>query len=152
MMWRNKLFVSFRNKSSRTRLSDSIVRRSYSNRPNWLQHRPAVFGTFTQDKPSLCNPFVEDTFAQTLLATYLPKEANQAIRSDLRRFGDRIVNEIEPLGLQCEQHPPRLEQVDAWGAPVNRLHVSDAWKKQKRIVAEESLIRIGYQRPFDHFR
>jgi hypothetical protein len=122
------------------------------NRAEWLQHRASQLGSFTQEKPDLQNPFDNDPFAQTLLATHLPLEAWNQIKPDLHRFGHRIVTEIDALGLQCEQHKPHLETVDAWGDPVNRLHVSDAWKQQKRIAAEEQLIRIGYDRPFAHFR
>lgn len=116
------------------------------------QFQSCRLGQFVQERPELRNPFESDLFGQKLLSTWLPADAWNFVQKDLTRFGERIVNEIDPLGLECEREKPFIEQVDAWGKTINRLHVSAAWKRQKEIAAEEQLIRIGYQRPFDEFR
>jgi hypothetical protein len=43
-------------------------------------------------------------------------------------------------------HPPQLEQYNAWGQRVDRLVLTPAWDKLKRIAAQEGLISIGYER------
>jgi hypothetical protein len=68
------------------------------------------------------------------------------VKSDLSRFGARIVTEIDALGRECELNPPRLETYDAWGRRVDKLTTCTAWQQQKRISAEEGLVAIGYER------
>lgn len=122
------------------------------NNSNVANHRRARLGEFTQPKPQLANPFGQDAFARTLLRVYVPDEARQQFEPDLNRFGQRIVDEIEALGVDCQRDQPRLISVDAWARPVNKLWVSQAWKQQKKIAAEEQFVRIGYERPCGEWR
>lgn len=71
--------------------------------------------------------------------------------SDLTRFGNRIVSEIDAIGRECEQNPPTLRPYDAWGRRVDRLLTSSAWNRMKTISAEEGLVAIGYENQFGEF-
>lgn len=72
--------------------------------------------------------------------------------ADLRRFGDRIVHEVNQLGLECEATPPSVDHFDAVGNRIDRLRLSSAWTAQKQLSAEEGLVAIGYERKFGRWR
>lgn len=71
----------------------------------------------------------------------------------MTRFGDRIVNEIDALGVDCENNPPTLTPYDAWGNTINQINTCSAWKKQKSISAEEGVVAIAYENAYgEHSR
>ncbi|KAG5278789.1 hypothetical protein AALO_G00102790 [Alosa alosa] len=100
-------------------------------------------GTFFQDKPLLKNPFLEDALLRTYLRRHLPL---RDVEEDLTRFGERLVQEIDALGLECEENPPRLKHFDAWGRRVDHILTCPAWTRMKEISAEEGLVAAGYER------
>ena len=53
-------------------------------------------------RPVLHNPFTTDEFLNDYLLRYCPESRYEIIKSDLVRFGDRIVSEIDQLGIECE--------------------------------------------------
>ncbi|KAJ8414052.1 hypothetical protein AAFF_G00066500 [Aldrovandia affinis] len=57
-------------------------------------------GTFFQDRPLLKNPFLEDALLQKYLSRNLPPQALGTMGADLAEFGERIVTELDALGLQ----------------------------------------------------
>ncbi|GFS83350.1 acyl-CoA dehydrogenase family member 11, partial [Nephila pilipes] len=67
------------------------------------------------------------------------------ISTDLQRFGDRIIDEIDDLGWECESNLPSLETLDVWGRRIDDLKTCHAWKKQQDISAEEGIIAIPYE-------
>ena len=72
----------------------------------------------------------------------------KTIETDLTNFGNRVVTDINELGLECDRDLPKLIQHNAWGYTVNDLRVCDAWKQQKRVSAEEGIVAIGYERKY----
>ncbi|MCJ8748279.1 hypothetical protein PDJAM_G00163540 [Pangasius djambal] len=110
--------------------------------------RSAV-GTFFQERPLLRNPFTQDALLRGYLRRHLPL---QEVQSDLTAFGERVVCEIDDLGRQCEQNPPRLQPYDAWGHRVDRIITCDAWTRMKHISAQEGLVAAGYERRFGEWR
>lgn len=121
--------------------------RPYSdvNKPSWIPFAKAAHGNFFQQPPELKNPWTHDSFANKVLALLAPPDVTAAISSDLTRFGDRIVSEIDHLGNECELNPPSLIQYNAWGRLTNELRTCQAWKDQKAISAEEGLVAIPYE-------
>lgn len=67
-----------------------------------------------------------------------------SIEPDLRAFGDRLSQEIDRLGRECELNPPYVRHYDVTGRRVDDLVTCEAWRRMKAISAEEGLISIGY--------
>ncbi|KAG9354429.1 hypothetical protein JZ751_001138 [Albula glossodonta] len=105
-------------------------------------------GTFYQDRPLLKNAFFEDPLLQKYLSRNLPSQVLGPVGADLAQFGQRIVEELDVLGQQCENSPPRLQHYDAWGCRVDRILTCSAWDRMKEISAEEGLIAAGYERTY----
>jgi hypothetical protein len=74
------------------------------------------------------------------------------IEKDLRRFGQRAVNELEDLHRRCEIEQPYLRQYDPWGNRVDEIITSSAWKRMHDISAEEGLVSIAYERKYGPWR
>lgn len=110
--------------------------------------RHAKTGTFLQEKPVLHNPYLSDALLQSFLRRHIASEHFHEINDDLARFGERICNEIDGKGLECELNPPTLTHFDAWGKRIDRVNTCDAWKSMKTVSAEEGLIAIGYERNY----
>lgn len=75
----------------------------------------------------------------------------QPVNVDLSRFGDRIVNEIDNLGNECENTPPTLTHYDAWGNRIDEINTCSAWKQQKLICAEEGVVAIAYENEYREY-
>nr|XP_043881155.1 acyl-CoA dehydrogenase family member 11-like [Solea senegalensis] len=105
----------------------------------------ARIGAFFQERPVLRNPFLEDALLRGYLKRHLPHEA---ARSDLCAFGERVANEVDTWGRECEMTPPQLIQFDPWGQRIDHIVTSPAWKRMKDLSAEEGLVAIGYERSF----
>uniref|UniRef100_A0AAV2MSR6 Acyl-CoA dehydrogenase n=1 Tax=Knipowitschia caucasica TaxID=637954 RepID=A0AAV2MSR6_KNICA len=87
--------------------------------------------------------------SKRLLTGYLRRHIpNESVFSDLCAFGERVANEVDGWGRECEVSPPRLVQYDSWGNRVDCIDTSAAWKRMKDLSAQEGLVSIGYERPF----
>ncbi|KAJ0067472.1 hypothetical protein NL108_007944, partial [Boleophthalmus pectinirostris] len=75
-----------------------------------------------------------------------------AVVSDLCAFGERVANEVDGWGRECEVSPPQLVQYDSWGRRVDLIHTSAAWKRMKDLSAREGLVSIGYERHYGEWR
>ncbi|XP_034397273.1 acyl-CoA dehydrogenase family member 11-like isoform X1 [Cyclopterus lumpus] len=111
----------------------------------FLPFSTAKIGSFFQQRPVLKNPFLEDALLRGYLRRHLPQEASL---SDLCSFGERIANEVDVWGRECEVTPPRLVHFDPWGRRVDHIVTSSAWKRMKDLSAQEGLVAIGYERSF----
>ncbi|CAB3402738.1 unnamed protein product [Caenorhabditis bovis] len=115
------------------------------------QYMHAKTGGFSQAAPTLHNPYKDDPILDRALRRMLPQECYEKVASDLARFGDRVVSEIEQLGRQAELEQPKLEQQDAWGKRIDKLVVCKEWYRLKQICAEEGIIAIGYEKDQDPY-
>lgn len=77
---------------------------------------------------------------------------SQAVLTDLCGFGERVAREVDEWGRECEVNPPRLVHFDAWGRRVDHIVTSPAWKRMKKVSAQEGLVAIGYERSFGEWR
>ncbi|XP_040051216.2 acyl-CoA dehydrogenase family member 11 [Gasterosteus aculeatus] len=111
----------------------------------YLPFSGAKIGSFFQERPVLKNPFLEDALLRGYMRRHLPQEAAS---SDLHAFGERVANEVDVWGRECEVNPPRLVQFDPWGHRVDHIVTSPAWKRMKDLSAQEGLVAIGYERSF----
>ncbi|CAH2294973.1 acyl- dehydrogenase family member 11-like isoform X1 [Pelobates cultripes] len=108
----------------------------------------AMIGNFFQERPKLGNQFLEDAMLQSYLKRHLPPVVLEEVSQDLDRFSQRLVEEIDALGRECELNPPKLQQYDAWGRRVDDIVTCSAWKRMKNISAEEGLIAEAYERKY----
>lgn len=108
----------------------------------------SVIGSFFQDQPKLGNQFLEDALLQSYLRRHLPSLVLEEASRDLERFGQRIVEEIDSLGRECELNLPQLQQYDAWGHRIDRIITCPAWKRMKELSAEEGLVAEAYERKY----
>jgi len=103
-------------------------------------------GVFAQVQPTLSNPYLADELLQDIVIRHCPPQHFKRVSADLTRMGERIVDEIDALGDECEANPPTLQRTDAWGNRVDKINCTRAWFDQHRVSAEEGLIAIGYER------
>ncbi|XP_068096548.1 acyl-CoA dehydrogenase family member 11-like [Hyperolius riggenbachi] len=108
----------------------------------------SMTGTFFQEQPTLGNQFLEDAFLQSYLKRHLPPQVLAEASRDLERFGQRIAEEIDSLGRECELNPPQLQQYNAWGHRIDNIVTCPAWKRMKDLSAEEGLIAAAYERKY----
>ncbi|KAM4051391.1 acyl-CoA dehydrogenase family member 11-like [Anomaloglossus baeobatrachus] len=108
----------------------------------------AFIGSFFQDQPRLGNQFLEDSLLQGYLKRHLPPVVLKEASQDLERFGQRLVDEIDALGRECELNQPHLQHYDAWGQRVDRIVTCPAWQRMKVVSAEEGLVAQGYDRKY----
>ncbi|XP_077153202.1 acyl-CoA dehydrogenase family member 11-like isoform X2 [Ranitomeya variabilis] len=108
----------------------------------------ALIGNFFQDQPRLGNQFLEDSLLQGYLKRHLPPVVLKEASQDLERFGQRLVDEIDSLGRECELNQPHLQRYDAWGRRVDRIITCPAWQRMKVVSAEEGLVAEGYERKY----
>ncbi|XP_056384655.1 acyl-CoA dehydrogenase family member 11-like [Hyla sarda] len=108
----------------------------------------ASIGNFFQDQPCLGNQFLEDSLLQGYLKRHLPPVVLEEASQDLERFGQRLVDEIDSLGRECELNPPYLQHYDAWGRRVDCIITCPAWQKMKVVSAEEGLVAEAYERKY----
>ena len=149
---------------------------------NYLPFSRARIGSFFQERPVLRNPFLEDALLRGYLRRHLPQQVStattwicwqlldrinlvlqitnvnvyvftsQAAFSDLCAFGERVANEVDTWGRECELTPPQLKHFDPWGNRVDHIVTSSAWKRMKDLSAQEGLVAIGYERPCGEWR
>ncbi|KAF3850879.1 hypothetical protein F7725_012651 [Dissostichus mawsoni] len=117
------------------RLAEPGTRRS-EEEPLWeetgnLPFSRAKIGSFIQERPVLKNPFLEDALLRGYLRRHVPHE--------------RVANEVDEWGRECEITPPRLVHFDPWGRRVDHIVTSSAWKRMKDLSAQEGLVAIGYE-------
>ncbi|KAJ3094480.1 hypothetical protein HDU97_008030, partial [Phlyctochytrium planicorne] len=107
---------------------------------------------FLQNPPSFGNQFDEDPFLKSILRRRLPGSVYNEIESDLSSFGQLVASpEIQEYSRDAQTNLPHVEQYDAWGKRVDRLHTTEGWKQMKRISAEHGLIAIAYERKYAEF-
>ncbi|KTD09112.1 acyl-CoA dehydrogenase [Legionella gratiana] len=101
---------------------------------------------FFQTPPCLSNQYDDDRLLKTYLEWKLPPPMLTEIQPELYHLGQRAIEDIYQLGLEAEEYPPKHIPYDPWGKRIDRIEVSQAWKKLDKISAEEKLIAIGYER------
>ncbi|XP_038619519.1 acyl-CoA dehydrogenase family member 11-like [Tachyglossus aculeatus] len=111
----------------------------------------ARLGAFFQERPRLWNPYHQDPLLRGHLCAHLPTQVFAAVQEDLQRFGERVAEEIDALGRECELSPPSLQQLDAWGRRVDCIVTSPAWKRMKDVAAQEGLVAEAFERRYSNW-
>ncbi len=101
---------------------------------------------FFQTPPELANSFDTDRVLRSYLERALPAEAHAEITADLREMGRIAAEELYPLQLEDRLHEPELTQWDAWGNRVDRIELTETWRRAARVAAERGVIATAYER------
>lgn len=92
-----------------------------------------------------------DPFLQAALRRLVPDVVLQEFEPDLRRFGERLLTEVEPLADAVNACDPRLRRFDAAGERVDAIITSPAWRQIRDIAAAEGLVALPYERAHGQF-
>eukprot|EP00026_Physarum_polycephalum_P003279 Phypoly_transcript_03289.p1 GENE.Phypoly_transcript_03289~~Phypoly_transcript_03289.p1 ORF type:complete len:598 (+),score=74.08 Phypoly_transcript_03289:129-1922(+) len=106
---------------------------------------------FVQDSPRLGNQYTEDSALQDVLKRVCPANVLSSFEPDLIRWGERVVGDVLQYGRECEDNPPKLIQVNAYGRRVDNIVVAPGWDRLKEISAEEGIVSAGYERKYAEF-
>ncbi len=67
------------------------------------------------------------------------------MENDLIRFGLKVSSkEYLAMAANAEDAKPWLEQYDAWGSRIDKLHTGEGWRLLKKEVAIEGLTHLPY--------
>jgi len=103
---------------------------------------------FIQTPPKATLPYSTDVLLKELLESHFSPEQFSEIENDLKKFEQRLENEIENYAQDCHQHPPRLIPFDAWGNRIDEIEVAPGWKQLDKVSCEEGIVAIGYERKY----
>ena len=68
------------------------------------------------------------------------------MENDLMRFGAKCGSrEYLEMNSNAEDNKTVLEQFDAWGKRIDKLHTSEGWRFFKREAAVEELTSLPYR-------
>jgi alkylation response protein AidB-like acyl-CoA dehydrogenase len=101
---------------------------------------------FTQQPPVLENQYLDDRMLRSLLRRVLPAPMLADIEPSLTDFGDRVAHEYFPQQLRDFAAEPRLTTHDAWGQRVDRVELTEFWRRGPAIAAEWGLVAAGYDK------
>jgi hypothetical protein len=104
----------------------------------------------TQDGPRLGNQFTEDTALQSYLPLFLPASVLDEVRASLTEFGAKMASpEFLEFGNNAELFTPVLQQFDAVGRRIDRIHVAEGWKNLSREAAKDGVVALAYEQDDD---
>ncbi len=100
--------------------------------------------SFIQNQPEFSDPYHENHFQKALEWLLKDKKHKKEIKSDLKRFSKRLIEEIDQWGIDADAHPPRHIPYGPYGERIDAIEVHESWKKLDALSAEEGLIQLGY--------
>lgn len=92
------------------------------------------------------NLFKHDAFLLGLTKRYLSDETYLLMVPKLVSLGEDVMRYVRTWGDNAEKNPPLLENCDAFGRRIDRLHLSHGWIRLKRFAAQNRLVAMGYDR------
>src|SRR5687768_7274825 len=101
--------------------------------------------TFQQIPPELGNQYDDDRVLRTYLARVLPADMLGDIEGSLREMGELSGGELYQLQLEDRLNEPKLVQWDAWGNRVDRVELTQLWRRAERIAAEYGVVATAYE-------
>lgn len=101
---------------------------------------------FYQTPPVLGNQYDSDDVLRRYLKNALPGDVHGRVEGELRDLGELAATEFRTAELDERLSEPRLVQWDAWGKRVDRIELTELWKKAQRITAEKGIVGTAYER------
>jgi alkylation response protein AidB-like acyl-CoA dehydrogenase len=96
-----------------------------------------------QHTPQLPNQYRDDPVLRAHLAHALPAELLMAIEPDLDALGEQAAQAWREARSHAP-HVPLLTRWDAWGARIDRIEVTPAWRRGAAIAARYGLVATGH--------
>lgn len=106
---------------------------------------------FYQDGPELKNTFLSDESLREMIEKKIPVNYRLQIQKHLRDVGEKACGEWLEWSRNAESNKPRLIQYDEWGRRVDKIEVSDGWKKLEKAAATEGIVAAAYERQQEEF-
>jgi alkylation response protein AidB-like acyl-CoA dehydrogenase len=103
---------------------------------------------FFQDPPRLDNQYDDDRVLRAYLRRALSPEVLAAIEPELRHMGALAGGELLALQRADLPNEPRLTQWDPWGRRVDKIEVTQVWKRAATVAAERGLVATAYERRY----
>ena len=101
---------------------------------------------FVQQPPELANQYTADRALRSYLARALPADMLAEIEPGLSAMGELAGGELYRLQLADRENEPTVTHWDAWGNRVDRIEVTQLWRRAERIAAEQGLVATAYER------
>jgi alkylation response protein AidB-like acyl-CoA dehydrogenase len=101
--------------------------------------------TFFQAPPELLNQYLDDRVLRSYLHRVLPADVRSAVEPGLIAMGELGGGELYRDQLADRTNEPQLVQWDAWGNRVDRIEVTQVWRKAERIAAEHGVVASAYE-------
>src|SRR5689334_897599 len=102
--------------------------------------------TFLQDPPRLFNQYRADRMLRSYLSRALPPDVLAAVEPSLDAMGEAAAGELLELQAEDRLNEPRLVQWDAWGRRVDRIELTQVWKRARVLACESGVIATAYER------
>jgi alkylation response protein AidB-like acyl-CoA dehydrogenase len=100
--------------------------------------------SFLQDAPRLPHPFDADRVLLGLLDRAVPAERRTALDADLRALADYALTACARRAVEPRSEP-LLTQWDAWGARVDRIMLTPAWREGAAITTRHAVLASGHE-------
>ena len=100
---------------------------------------------FVQHPPSLENQFDNDRVLKSYLKRTLPPDAYADIEPELRALGKEAGGALYELQQADLPNEPRLTRWGAWGNRIDRIELTDVWKRAKDVAAEYGVVGTAYE-------
>lgn len=111
--------------------------------PEVKQHLEYVT-KINQEAPRLGNRYLEDTALREYVEEALLKKSPAFVR-ELERLGDRITTLYLPAAKDAERNPPVLEQFDSYGQRIDKIHLTEGWRRLGVLSAEDGIVSLAYE-------
>lgn len=92
------------------------------------------------------NLFKQDAFLLGMTKRYLSEEAYILMLPRLLSLGEDVLCKVRAWGEHAEKNPPILENFDAFGRRIDRLHLPHGWQRLKKFAAQNRLVALAYDR------
>lgn len=101
---------------------------------------------FYQEPPTLGNQYDSDALLTEYVARKLPPDLLARLEPEYRALGQLGGVDLYQASLADRDNEPRIVHWDAWGHRIDRIEVTDVWKKSQVISAEYGLVAAGYDK------
>ncbi len=101
---------------------------------------------FFQDPPELGNQYDGDRVLRAYLQRKLPPDQLREVEPELREMGELAGGELYELQQLDRLNEPRIEHWHAWGTRVDRIELTDVWKRAAIVAAERGVVATAYER------
>lgn len=92
------------------------------------------------------NLFKQDAFLSGLTKRFLSDDVYLLMLPKLLDIAQDVSRRVRMWGEQAEKNPPTLENHNAFGRRVDRLHLPHGWLRLKKFAALHRLVAMGYEK------